>query len=80
MPLGFGFRFYRVCDEQLKPIGLLGLQAAADWLTPDELEAWCSRCAFGTGRAAIGRVIDHDVKLRANPSQKDFVNAMTEQS
>lgn len=60
-------------------VGLLVLQAAVDWLTPDELEAWCSRCAFGTGREAVFRLKDHDVALYPDPSlqEKDFVNAMT---
>lgn len=60
-------------------IGLLTLQAMADWLTPDELESWCSRCAFGSGQETILRVTDHGVGCYTDPSQqeKDFVNAMT---
>ncbi|RQG99335.1 hypothetical protein [Paraburkholderia dinghuensis] len=60
-------------------VGLLVLQAMADWLTPNELEAWCSRCAFGTGRETLFRVADHDVERYTDPSQqeKDFANAMT---
>lgn len=60
-------------------IGLLVLQAMADWLTPDELESWCSRCAFGTAQETILRVTDHSIKSYTDPSQqeKDFDNAMT---
>ncbi|PTB22742.1 hypothetical protein C9I57_03040 [Trinickia symbiotica] len=59
-------------------IGLLLLQALADWVTPDALEAWCSRCAFGTGRETLFRVTDHDVKRYIDCSQqdKDFIDAM----
>lgn len=60
-------------------IGLLVLQGMADWLTPNELESWCSRCAFGTGQETILRVTDHGVTRYTDPSQqeKDFANAMT---
>jgi hypothetical protein len=63
-------------------IGLLVLQAMADWLTPNELESWCSRCAFGTGQETILRVTDHGVARYTDPSQqeKDFANAMTKLS
>jgi hypothetical protein len=63
-------------------IGLLVLQAMADWLTPNELESWCSRCAFGTGQETTLRVTDHSVARYTDPSQqeKDFVNAMTKLS
>jgi hypothetical protein len=63
-------------------IVLLGLQAMADWLTPDELESWCSRCAFGTGQETAFRITDHSVARYTDPSQqeKDFVNAMTKLS
>jgi hypothetical protein len=63
-------------------VGLLVLQTMADWLTPNELESWCSRCAFGTGQETILRVTDHGVARYADPSQqeKDFVNAMTKLS
>jgi hypothetical protein len=63
-------------------VGLLVLQAMADWLTPNELESWCSRCAFGTGQETILRVSDHSVGRYTDPSQqeKDFVNAMTKLS
>jgi hypothetical protein len=63
-------------------IVLLGLQAMADWLTPNELESWCSRCAFGSGQETILRVTDHSVELYSDPSQqeKDFVTAMTKLS
>ncbi|MFM0498907.1 T6SS effector BTH_I2691 family protein [Paraburkholderia caffeinilytica] len=59
-------------------IGLLLLQALADWLTPDALEAWCSRCAFGTGRETILRVTDHSVARSTDAAQqdKDFTDAM----
>jgi hypothetical protein len=58
---------------------LFALQAMSDWLTPDELESWCSRCAFGSGRESILRISDHSVTRYTDPSQqeKDFVNAMT---
>jgi hypothetical protein len=57
---------------------MLGLQAMADWLTPNELESWCSRCAFGTKQETTLRVTDHSVERYMDPSQqeKDFVNAM----
>lgn len=61
---------------------LLALQVMADWLTPNELEGWCSRCAFGTGRETIFRIADHDVERYTDHLQqeKDFTNAMTELS
>jgi hypothetical protein len=60
-------------------VGMLVLQVMADCLAPNELEAWCSRCAFGTGQETILRVTDHSVALYTAPSQqeKDFANAMT---
>ncbi|MFL9867986.1 hypothetical protein PQR67_27750 [Paraburkholderia fungorum] len=60
-------------------IGLLLLQALADWLTPDALEAWCSRSAFGTGRETILRITDHSVARSTDAAQqdKDFTDAMT---
>jgi len=63
-------------------IGLLVLQGMADWLTPNELESWCSRCAFGTGQETTLRITDHSVARYTDPSQqeKDFVNAMTKLS
>lgn len=63
-------------------IVLLGLQAMAEWLTPNELESWCSRCAFGTGQETAFRITDHTVARYTDPSQqeKDFVNAMTKLS
>ena len=63
-------------------IGLLVLQAMADWLTPNELESWCSRCAFGTGQETTLRITDHSVARYTTPSQqeKDYVNAMTKLS
>lgn len=63
-------------------IGLLVLQAMADWLTPNELESWCSRCAFGTGQETTLRITDHSVARNTDPSQqeKDYVNAMTKLS
>ncbi|WP_249181337.1 MULTISPECIES: hypothetical protein [Burkholderia] len=61
-------------------IGLFALQVLADTLTPDELESWCSRCAFGTGKEAILRVKDHGVEKYTDMEQqeKDFDKAMTE--
>jgi hypothetical protein len=63
-------------------VTLLVLQAMADWFTPNDLESWCSRCAFGTGQEAILRVADHSVERYTDPSQqeKDFANAMTKLS
>lgn len=63
-------------------MGLLVLQTMADRLTPNELESWCSRCAFGTGQETILRVTDQSVRLYTDPSQqeKDFINAMTKLS
>jgi len=63
-------------------IVLLGLQALADWLTPNDLERWCSRCAFGTGQETTLRITDHDVARYTTPSQqeKDFVDAMAKLS
>jgi len=59
-------------------IALLLLQAMADWLTPDELESWCSRSAFGTGKETILRIADHNVASYTDPSQqtKEFSNVM----
>jgi hypothetical protein len=61
---------------------LFVLQGMADWLTPNELESWCSRCAFGSGRETILRIGDHGVGRFTDPSQqeKDFFNAMTKLS
>ncbi|CAB3732338.1 hypothetical protein LMG22037_05696 [Paraburkholderia phenoliruptrix] len=63
-------------------IGLILLQALADWLTPDALEAWCSRCAFGTGQETIYRVTDHSVPAYTKNSEqdKDFTDAMAKVS
>lgn len=63
-------------------VGLLVLQTMADRLMPNELESWCSRCAFGTGQETIFRVTDHSVARYTAPSQqeKDFVDAMTKLS
>jgi hypothetical protein len=63
-------------------LGLIVLQTMADRLTTNELESWCSRCAFGTGQEAILRVTDHCVARYTAPSQqeKDFVDAMTKLS
>jgi hypothetical protein len=63
-------------------IGLTLLHALADWLTPDALEAWCSRCAFGTGQETIYRVPDHSVpRYPKNSKQdKDFTDAMAKVS
>jgi hypothetical protein len=63
-------------------IGLILLQALADWLTPNALEAWCSRCAFGTGQETIYRVADHSVPLYTKNSEqdKDFTDAMAKVS
>jgi hypothetical protein len=61
-------------------IGLIVLQAAANWLTPTALETWCAECAFGTGRTSFLRVKDYSVKLYTDPSEqeKDYVSAMTQ--
>jgi hypothetical protein len=63
-------------------IVLFGLQAMADWFTPNELESWCSRCAFGTGQETILRVTDHRVECYSDPFQqeKDFTDAMAKLS
>jgi hypothetical protein len=60
-------------------IGLLVLQALADCLTPNDLENWCFRSAFGTGRATITRIADQNVAGYTDPCQqeKDFADAMT---
>ncbi|KDB10170.1 hypothetical protein LIG30_0911 [Burkholderia sp. lig30] len=61
-------------------IGLLLFQMLADWLTPDALEAWCSRCAFGTGRERILSIKDHDVEkynlTEVVMQRREFVEAM----
>lgn len=59
-------------------VGLLVLQQMADWLTPDELESWCSRCAFGTGQETILRATDHTVERYPDLSQQEkaFIDAM----
>jgi hypothetical protein len=63
-------------------VGLFVLQQMADCLTPDELESWCSRCAFGTRQETILRVTDHNVERYSNPSQQEkaFIDAMTKLS
>lgn len=60
-------------------VGLFALQQMAEWLTPNELESWCSRCAFGNGRESLFRVADHDVERYVDFSlqERDFVGAMT---
>jgi hypothetical protein len=60
-------------------VALLLLQALVDCLTPNQLEAWCSRCAFGTGRESLLWLADHAVTPYTDPSQqeKDYVDAMT---
>jgi hypothetical protein len=63
-------------------VGMIVLQTLATWLTPDALESWCSRCAFGTGKETIFRVADHSVAPYIDPDQqeKDYVDAMTKLS
>jgi hypothetical protein len=63
-------------------VGLFVLQQMADWLTPDELESWCSRCAFGTRQETILRVTDHNVERYSDPSQQEkaFIDAMAKLS
>lgn len=63
-------------------VGLVVLQIMAEWITPNELESWCSRCAFGTGRETQFRIADHDVARYEDPSlqEKDFIDAMTKLS
>lgn len=63
-------------------MGLLILQTIADRLTPNELESWCSRCAFGTGQETMLRVTDQSVARYTDPSQqgKDFTVAMNKLS
>ncbi|MEX3929174.1 T6SS effector BTH_I2691 family protein [Paraburkholderia sp. BR10936] len=63
-------------------IGLIILQALADWLTPNALESWCSRCAFGTGRETTFRIQDHDVEQYkdAATQSKEFIDAMAKVS
>jgi hypothetical protein len=63
-------------------VGLFVLQQMADWLTPDELESWCSRCAFGTRQETILRVTDHNVERYSDPSrqEKAFIDAMAKLS
>lgn len=63
-------------------ITLLALQAIADWLMPDDLEKWCSRCAFGTVQATTQSVTDQSNARYTDPSQQemDYVNAMTKLS
>ncbi|WP_027818428.1 T6SS effector BTH_I2691 family protein [Paraburkholderia bannensis] len=60
-------------------VGMIVLQTLATWLTPDSLQSWCSRCAFGTGEEAILRIKDHSVARYTDPSQqeKDYGDAMT---
>lgn len=57
---------------------LTALDYAATLLTPDALEAWCSRCAFGTGKEARIRLVDHTVKKYTDmkEQEKDFNKAM----
>jgi hypothetical protein len=50
---------------------LSGLQFVADRLMPDALEAWCSRCAFGTRREATLRIKDHDVPRYTGMQQQE---------
>lgn len=61
-------------------IVLTVIQYAASCLTPDALESWCSRCAFGTGRESYLRFVkDHTVKRYAEMAEqeKSFSDAMT---
>ncbi len=60
-------------------VGLIVLQTLATWLTPDALESWCSRCAFGTGQEKILRLANHSVQRYTDPAQqeKDYADAMT---
>ncbi|MBN3725185.1 T6SS effector BTH_I2691 family protein [Burkholderia sp. Ac-20379] len=61
-------------------IAVFALQILADCLTPDELESWCSRCAFGTGQEAILRVKDHAVTkyTELKEQEEEFDKAMAE--
>lgn len=60
-------------------IFLIVIEAMAAWLTPTELEEWCSRCVFSAGKAPGIIVINSNVTLYSDPSkqEKDFFNAMT---
>jgi hypothetical protein len=60
-------------------IFLIVIEAMAAWLTPTELEEWCSRCDFRAGKAPGIIVINSNVTLYSDPSkqEKDFFNAMT---
>jgi hypothetical protein len=50
---------------------ITALQFIADRLMPNALEAWCSRCAFGTGRESTMRVKDHDVPRYTDLAQQE---------
>lgn len=57
---------------------LLALQAIADWLTPDDLEKWCSECAFGIANKTKPHGSDkkNHSYVEAPEQQKGFLNAM----
>ncbi|WP_254221539.1 hypothetical protein [Burkholderia multivorans] len=61
-------------------IAVVALQMLADFVTPNELESWCSRCAFGTGQESILRVKDHSVGKYLDMAQQEkaFEAAMVE--
>lgn len=57
---------------------LLGLQLLVYQLTPNELENWWSRCAFGTAAEAIPRVTEGSATRYMDPSEQErnFMQAM----
>lgn len=59
-------------------VGLLVLQLMADWLTPNELESWCTRCAFGIGKETVMRLTDRDVRRYVDSAEQenDFNDVM----
>ncbi|WP_174967780.1 hypothetical protein [Burkholderia lata] len=61
-------------------ISIFALQILADILMPDELESWCSRCVFDTGKESILRMKDHSVEKYAEIAQQEkaFDKATTE--
>jgi len=60
-------------------IALLILDAMKSWLTPTELEEWCSRSAFSAGKNPGAIIVNKNIKFYSSSSQqeKDFINAMT---
>ena len=48
------------------------IQYAANCLTPDALESWCARCAFGSEKESYLRFVkEHTVKKYADMAEQE---------